>query len=113
MLRIFRPEDEIAPPVPVDSPAIRASIADQPEDGYQPVLLNFQEWSDRLRGHSQSQLHRARQIHANCECPECHAALIVPLVLNDGRREPSGEEVPGTATLVGFHCDICSAEWPA
>ena len=113
MLKIFRPADEVAALSESDSSTIRPPAEDRQGHDSEPVLLNFQEWSDRLRGHTQSQLHRARKIHANCECPECHAALIVPLVLNDSRRERSGEEVPGTATLVGFRCDICSAEWPA
>jgi len=113
MLRIFRPADELASPGPLESESLSPPVGSRPEEEDGPVLLNFQEYTDRRRRHSPSPLQRAQQIHANCECPACHAALIIPLVLNDGRRACSGEEVPGTATLVGFRCDVCSAEWPA
>jgi hypothetical protein len=100
-LRIFRPEEDASP------------HQESPETDDEPVLLNFEEYSASLRGQTKSQLHRARLIHAHCQCPECRSALVVPLVLNDGRHDRSGEEIPGTSTLVGFRCDLCSTEWPA
>jgi hypothetical protein len=115
LLKIFRPEEDANP-----SPSTTSFVDENEfsgtnpgENAHEPVLLNFVEHAARLRGVAQSQLHRARQIHAQCECPECRSALVVPLVLNDGRRDRSGEEVPGTSTLVGFRCDTCSTEWPA
>ena len=113
-LRIFRPEEDASPAQPESLTGV-AELPDQesPETVDEPVLLNFEEYAASLRGQTKSQLHRARQIHAHCQCPECRSALVVPLVLNDGRRDRSGEEVPGTSTLVGFRCDVCSAEWPA
>lgn len=114
MLRIFRPEEEDTPSPRGASVTQREGTAQEPvpEDD-EPVLLNFEEWFERLRPDPESPLRRARRIHANCQCPECRSALVFPLVLNDGRHDRAGEEIPGTSTLVGFHCEICSAEWPA
>jgi len=107
LLRIFRPDAET--PLPVAEPAATAENAAIDEE---PVLLNFEEWSQRLRPQAAT-LKRARQIHSNCQCPSCQSALVVPLTLNDGRKDQTGEDVPGSATLVGFRCDVCLAEWRA
>ncbi|MDA0589724.1 MAG: hypothetical protein O2820_19565 [Planctomycetota bacterium] len=114
LLRIFRPEDDTCPPA-TESFFCDPELAqrESPQTDGEPVLLSFEKYSASLRGPTNSQLRRARQIHAHCQCPECRSALVVPLVLNDGRRDRSGEEVPGTSTLVGFRCDVCSTEWPA
>lgn len=106
LLRIFRRDEETRLPVP--EPVL--TVEDSADE--EPVLLNFEEWSQRLRSQAET-LQRARQIHSNCQCPSCQAALVVPLTLNDGRKDLSGEDVPGSATLVGFRCDICLTEWPA
>ena len=107
LLRIFRPDKET--PLAVSE---TARIAEDSAIDNKPVLLNFDEWSQRLRPQAAT-LKRARQIHSSCQCPSCQSALVVPLTLNDGRRDQSGEDVPGSATLVGFRCDVCLAEWPA
>lgn len=114
LLRIFRPDEDKSLPIPESfscDPELAQQESLQSDD--EPVLLNFEEYSASLRGQTKSQLRRARRIHAHCQCPECRSALIVPLVLNDGIRDQSGEEIPGTSTLVGFRCDVCSTEWPA
>lgn len=56
---------------------------------------------------------RARLIHENCECPECHHQDVEPLELADSMISPKNRlPVPGTATIVGFHCNHCGCEWP-
>ena len=55
---------------------------------------------------------RARALHDNRQCRSCGHAAVEPVTLNDGLRDGSGQYIPGTATLVGFHCDRCHAEWP-
>jgi len=56
---------------------------------------------------------RARLIHHNSSCPECHRSAVEPLELNDGLTARGNRLiVPGTATLVGFHCNNCGYEWP-
>ena len=55
---------------------------------------------------------RARALHRNRTCKSCGCAGVEPVVLGDGRRDGGGDLIPGTATLVGFHCDRCGSEWP-
>jgi len=56
---------------------------------------------------------RARLIHQNGICPECGHNDIEPLELTDSVISPKNRlPVPGTATIVGFHCNDCSTEWP-
>jgi predicted RNA-binding Zn-ribbon protein involved in translation (DUF1610 family) len=56
---------------------------------------------------------RARLIHQNSECPDCGRHNIEPLELADSVISPRNRmPVPGTATIVGFHCNDCGIEWP-
>jgi hypothetical protein len=56
---------------------------------------------------------RARLIHQNGICPECGHNDIEPLELADSVISPKNRlPIPGTATIVGFHCNDCSTEWP-
>ncbi|MEM9704351.1 MAG: hypothetical protein AAF907_18060, partial [Planctomycetota bacterium] len=59
-----------------------------------------------------SPLTRAKVLHANRVCPACGAGGVEPVLLNDGVRDASGQPVPGSGTLVGFHCSRCQREWP-
>ena len=55
---------------------------------------------------------RAEALHRNRCCRFCTHPVVDPVFLNDGIRDGSGQYVPGSATLVGFHCERCHAEWP-
>jgi hypothetical protein len=57
-------------------------------------------------------LSRAKALHENRSCRYCGHGSVDPVTLNDGLRDGSGQYVPGSATLVGFHCGRCRAEWP-
>ena|SRR5580658_8270518 len=57
-------------------------------------------------------LTRARALHENRCCPRCRRAGAIPLDLGDGDQRNPAMPVPGSATLVGFYCDACGAEWP-
>ena len=58
-------------------------------------------------------LDRARLLHNNSTCPECAHHDIEPLELEDSVISPKNRlPVPGTATIVGFHCNDCGIEWP-
>jgi hypothetical protein len=57
-------------------------------------------------------LTRARALHENRCCPRCRRAGAIPLDLGDGDERNAAMPVPGSATLVGFYCDACGAEWP-
>ena len=83
-----------------------------------------QEWSDVLpfehgrrslifSGRFQAPVDRAKLISRNSECPECGHHDIEPLELADAVVSPRNRmPVPGTATIVGFHCNDCGSEWP-
>lgn len=56
---------------------------------------------------------RARILHENRTCPDCHHPVVQPLELEDALLTRNRLPIPGTATLVGFRCTCCRAEWPA
>ena len=58
-------------------------------------------------------LSRARALHRNRCCTNCHRGGVVPVDLGDGDDRYSAMPIPGTSTLVGFYCNSCGAEWPA
>ena len=66
---------------------------------------------DRLAA-AAAPLNRAKALHANRRCKNCGHSGVDPVTLNDGLRDGSGQYVPGSATLVGFHCPRCRSEWP-
>lgn len=56
---------------------------------------------------------RARLIRTNNTCPNCSHHDIEPLELEDAMISPKSRlPIPGTATIVGFHCNDCGTEWP-
>ena len=56
---------------------------------------------------------RARLIRSNAACPECSKLDVEPLELQDAVISPKSRlPIPGTATIVGFHCNDCGTEWP-
>lgn len=58
-------------------------------------------------------LRRARLLRENSRCPHCGHPVVEPLELEDALYSRGNLPIPGTATLVGFHCEACHAEWPA
>lgn len=66
-----------------------------------------------ISGRMTAPVDRARIIHDNSTCPECSRCNIEPLELQDALISPKNRlPVPGTATIVGFHCIDCGTEWP-
>lgn len=54
---------------------------------------------------------RARLLFANRRCRQCRYPVVEPLNLDDAQVNRQGLEIPGTATIVGFRCHACDAEW--
>jgi len=54
---------------------------------------------------------RAQAIHANRTCRECGRTTVVPMEFQDAALNRNLMPIPGTATLVGFACHGCGAEW--
>ena len=66
-----------------------------------------------LSGRFTPTLQRARLIHANSECSGCGGHDVEPVELDDATVSwRNGDVVPGTATIIGFHCNDCGSEWP-
>lgn len=56
-------------------------------------------------------LDRARLIHRNRLCQSCGRPAVVPMQSEDMLMSRNGLPIPGSGTLIGFHCDCCSHEW--
>ena len=80
----------------------------------EPRILPFHFYAGRLRGQNRMNLvSRARTLHENRCCPQCDHPVVEPLELDDAILNRNNLPIPGTATLVGFHCMRCHSEWPA
>lgn len=106
-LRLFAPDDHRAVP---ETDSTVDSSAEAHED-----ILPFERNRRSLifSGRFQAPVDRARLLNRNSECPECGRHDIEPLELEDAVISPRNRlPVPGTATIVGFHCNDCGIEWP-
>ena len=54
---------------------------------------------------------RARLLFANRQCRHCGFPVVLPMQLDNAQVNCQGLEIPGTATIVGFRCHSCEAEW--
>ncbi len=102
-LRLFAPQDDPAPSEPGG------------EESDRPHILPFHRYSRAtvISGRYTPVVRRAKILHDNSVCPECGSAGVEPLELDDALiSHRNHQPVPGTATLVGFHCHQCGAEWP-
>jgi len=86
-------------------------------DTPEPTVLPFKpHFQNRLRTRpleGEGQIARAKLLHENRTCPHCDRPMVEPLELDDAVYNQNGLPIPGTATLVGFHCLNCGSEWPA
>jgi hypothetical protein len=99
-LKLFSPEADVLP------------FSTRMDDSWQPAARG----SHRIATQSNAMLEvliRAQKIRDNRECIDCGHPIVELVELNDGRYDRSGTLIPGTATLVGFRCGSCQAEWPA
>ena len=69
-------------------------------------------WVDTPAPAASTPLTRAKALHANRTCRCCGAGGVAPVLLADTVRDAAGDVVPGSGTLVGFHCGRCEAQWP-
>ncbi|MCG6155549.1 hypothetical protein [Rubinisphaera margarita] len=91
---IYRPSGIAEEPMTIPFPRLRFGRTSS-DDGAQTLALN-----------------RARLMHHNRFCPCCNSVAVEPLELNDPSLNASGMPIPGTATVVAFHCNGCYHEWP-
>ncbi|MBL8811763.1 MAG: hypothetical protein JNM43_16465 [Planctomycetaceae bacterium] len=103
-LRLFQPADSAPESVPMT----------QVPDVFEDIIpIERARRSVILSGRFMPAVDRAKLIHRNSECPECHKHDIEPLELDDAMvSSRSRLPIPGTATIIGFHCNDCGTEWP-
>jgi hypothetical protein len=102
-LRLYSPPEEPSMP------------AEELTDMDSPHILRFRSRREAtvISGRYTPPADRARMIRDNCVCPECQRSDVEPLELEDGLvSQRNHQPIPGTATIVGFHCNDCGSEWP-
>ncbi len=78
------------------------------------VLLPFATLANRFQGSvTQAPVERARLLYVNRSCPFCKHPSVGLIELQDAVLNRNRVPIPGTATLVGFHCNGCEREWPS
>lgn len=58
-------------------------------------------------------INRSRMLHMHRRCHQCGRPTVQPLERDDATLGKNRLPVPGTATVVGFHCVYCQSEWTA
>ena len=81
-----------------------------------PVILKFPGVSTGIAGrmgpaNRLSVLERARVLHTNRCCPECHRAAVVPVDAEPALAFRNDISIPGAGELIGFHCESCGHDW--
>ena len=54
---------------------------------------------------------RAKLLFSNRQCCRCRSHAVELQQLDDAQVNRQGLEIPGTATITGFRCHSCNAEW--
>jgi hypothetical protein len=82
-------------------------------DGFaaEATVLPFQDTRAAAQRAQANVVHRARTLYSNRHCPVCSYPVVLPVELDDAAINRCGQAIPGTATLVGFRCRGCRAEW--
>jgi hypothetical protein len=76
----------------------------------EPVILQFRV-EPAAPGQSLNIIQRSRLLFENRICRTCGYPVVTPIELNDAQLNRNRRPIPGTATLVGFRCHGCRAEW--
>ncbi len=111
-LRLFSPNEDTS--VTVDRSRSGIPLNRLPEDAFENIIpIDRARRSMVISGRFMEPVDRARILQQNNCCPECTLHDIEPLELSDAVISPKNRlPVPGTATIVGFHCNNCGTEWP-
>jgi len=56
---------------------------------------------------------RSRLLHMHRRCRDCGRPTVEPVEQNDGILGKNRLPIPGTSTVIGFHCNYCESEWSA
>ena len=79
----------------------------------EPAILPFRSHRPGANPVPQSMdvITRARVLFNNRKCHDCGYPVVEPIEHPDALRNRAGLSIPGTATLIGFHCCGCQNEW--
>lgn len=102
-LRVYWPED--CHPQGVSSSVIAGAL--RPSAAGKAVIHQGR----KLSGPHLTVLERAKLLRDNGRCRVCGHCVTLPLVGEDAELNRSGRPIPGTGTLLGFHCCGCGVEW--
>ena len=111
-LRLFSPEEDLTSNLePSRQNVVHNRISDEVFEDI--IQIDRARRSVVISGRFMEPQDRARILqHNNC-CPECAQHDVEPLELTDAIISPKNRmPIPGTATIVGFHCNDCGTEWP-
>jgi len=100
-LKLFRPLDE----------SVSESTSEPAPVIYSIAAFRRSAPGPSTASHPQSAIARARTIHANRVCRSCGRTTVVPLEHHNAVLNRNLMPVPGTASLAGFSCHSCGAEW--
>jgi hypothetical protein len=81
------------------------------ETALEPVILQFRVTASRARFQPMDIISRARLLFENRSCRSCGYPVVLPIELDDAQLNRNRQAIPGTASLVGFRCEGCRAEW--
>jgi len=102
-LRIFWPDESNS----------GVAVADfEPTIPFRPVSTANWRGSTALSSRDLNVVQRAQAIFENRQCPDCQHPAVELLEMDDAVLNRKGFPIPGTATLLGFHCDCCGKNWP-
>lgn len=99
-------------------PSVAEGQPEVDDEGDGPVILKFPRVENRIAGRigpgsQRDILERARTLHANRLCVDCGRAAVVPVDAEPSVAFRDSTAVPGSGTLIGFHCDCCGHQWQA
>ncbi len=123
LLRLYSPiqmEEDESPELRLWSETTRLGLltgddlVDEETEGEEasPMIVKFRRPVICERPRTQEQLlSRMKTVYRNRCCRHCSSQVVVPVQRNDAELDRNGMPIPGTATLIGFRCKQCSAEW--
>lgn len=81
-------------------------------DASEPEILSWETYRRSRKLSLIEILARTRALYQNKRCRDCGRPTVQPVEHDDALLGKNRAPIPGSATLLGFHCDYCRTEWP-
>lgn len=106
-LKLYAPQDEEVSAIP------QLAVFDPDlSDDDEPQILSWRIRAGHAHRHSAMELiARCRLLRSHRCCRECGRPTVQPVEHDDALLGKNRLPIPGTSTLLGFHCASCHAEW--